>query len=195
MTGLTQAVAVWFPELLQGTHPLIKILDAIQHSRTLDTVTLLQYFLAFALIPAICEEIAFRGFVLRGLHQSFRPRNAILLSSFFFALFHLNVFLFLPTFLFGVILGLLTRRSQSLFPAIAFHLLHNSVLIALIPLRSYSEDSLPQLLHEIWPWVIALCVAAAAGLLWWLYRKPYIDLARREALEARSRQPSHEPEA
>ena len=154
MTGLTQAVAVWFPELLKGTHPLIEILVAIQQPRDLDTTKLMLYFLAFALIPAICEEIAFRGFVLRGLHQSFRPRNAILLSSFFFALFHLNVFLFLPTFVFGVILGLLTVGSRSLLPAILFHLLHNSVLIALIRLRSYSEGPLPTFVQDAWPWVI-----------------------------------------
>src|SRR5207253_10340242 len=116
-----------------------------------DGPRLLLYVLAFALVPALCEEVAFRGFVLRGLHHGFRPRNAVLLSSFFFALFHLNVFLFLPTFFLGVVLGLLTVRSRSLLPAISFHLLHNSVLIGLIPLSQYSEG-LPGLVHYAWPW-------------------------------------------
>jgi sodium transport system permease protein len=190
MTGLTQYVAVWFPDLLlEETHPLIKILVDIHKGRDLTTPQLLMYLLAFALVPALCEEIAFRGFVLRGLHHGFRPRNAVLLSSFFFALFHLNVFLFVPTFVLGVILGLLTVRSRSLLPAISFHLLHNSVLIAMIPLSRYSEGVLPGLLHDAWPWLIGLCVAAAAALVWWLYRKPYADLARQEAAEeAASRQ-------
>jgi len=176
LTGLTQAVADWFPELMQGTpHPLIAILQAIQKGDDLAPPTLLRYFLAFALVPALCEEVAFRGFVLRGLHGRFRPRNAVFLSSFFFALFHMNVFLLVPTFVLGVVLGLLTVRSRSLLPAVCFHLLHNTVLIALIPL------SLPRLVQDAWPWLIGLSLMAAAALVWWLYRKPYVDLARREA--------------
>ena len=185
LIGLTQAVALWSPDAPDGKHPLIKILSEISKPTDLDTTQLLLYFLAFALVPAICEEIAFRGFVLHGLHHGFRPRNAVLMSSFFFALFHLNVFLFLPTFLLGVVLGLLTVRSRSLFPAIVFHLLHNSVLIALIPLSLYSEGMLPRLAQDAWPWLIALCLIAAAALVWWLYREPYIELARREAAESR----------
>jgi sodium transport system permease protein len=186
MAGLTEAVAIWFPGLLEGAqpqriHPLIEILRAIRAGDDLAPMKLLSYTLAFALVPAICDELAFRGVVLRGLHHGFRPRNAVLLSAFFFALFHMNVFLFVPTFLLGVILGLLTVRSRSLLPAILFHLLHNSVLIALIPLSHYSEGLLPQLAYQAWPWLIGLCLLVASALVWWLYRKPYADLARREA--------------
>lgn len=185
MTGLTQAVAVWLPDLLQGAHPLIAILRAITDGRELGFDQVVLYMLAFALVPALCEEVAFRGFVLRGMHHGFRPRNAVLLSSFFFALFHLNVFLFAPTFLLGVVLGLLTVRSRSLLPAIAFHFLHNAVLIALIPLSRYSEG-MPRLLHDAWPWFTGVSTTAAAALVWWLYRKPYVDLARKEAAERAS---------
>ncbi|MBI3823690.1 MAG: CPBP family intramembrane metalloprotease [Planctomycetes bacterium] len=188
MIGLTQAVAIWFPNLLHGVHPLIEILRAIRERSDLGADQLGVYLLTFALVPAFCEEVAFRGFILRGLHHGFRPRNAVLLSSFFFALFHLNVFLFVPTFLLGVVLGLITIRSRSLWPAISFHILHNSVLIALIPLSRYSEGTLPGLVHDAWPWVIGFSLATAAGTLWWLYRKPYADLARQEALESRERE-------
>ncbi|HZZ81049.1 MAG TPA: ABC transporter permease subunit/CPBP intramembrane protease [Gemmataceae bacterium] len=190
MTGLTQAVAAWFPRILEGAHPermhpLIEILRAIRERDDLDASSLVRDILAFALVPAICEELAFRGLVLRGLHHSFRPRNAVLLSSFFYALFHMNVFLFVPTFVLGVILGLLTVRSKSLLPAILFHLLHNAVLIALIPLSHYSEGALPAVARVGWPIIIALCLGVAGALVWWLYRKPYVDLARREAEAAR----------
>jgi sodium transport system permease protein len=185
MTGLTQAAAWWFPKLLDGFHPLVEILRAGQEGRELSGAQLVNFFLAFALVPALCEELAFRGFVLRGLHHGFRPRNAVLLSSFFFALFHMNVFLFMPTFVLGVILGLLTIRSRSILPAMAFHLLHNTLLIALIPLGQYSDEFLPGLVLDIWPWLIVVCLVAAASLVWWLYRKPYVDLAMREAEESR----------
>lgn len=179
MIGLSQAIVWWFPRVLDGGHPLIVIMRGIREGTDLDAMHFAWYVVAFALTPAICEEIAFRGFVLRGLHHGFRPRNAVFMSSFFFALFHLNVFLFVPTFLFGVVLGLLTVRSKSLLPAILFHLLHNVVLIALMPLAQYSAG----MAQDAWAAFIGLCLVLAAALVWWLYRKPYIDLARREAAE------------
>jgi sodium transport system permease protein len=185
MTGLTQAVLWWFPQLLQGSHPLIEILRGINEGRDLSGTDIFMHLLAFALLPALCEEVVFRGFLLHGLHHRFRPRNAVLLSSFFFALFHMNVFLFLPTFILGVILGLLTVRSKSLLPAIAFHLLHNSVLILLIPISRYGEAMMPGLMLDVWPWFIGVCVIAAAALVWWLYRKPYAEHEEREAAESR----------
>ncbi len=187
MIGLTQVATWWFPHLREGVHPLVEIMRAIYEARDIDAAHVFLYLLAFAMIPAICEEIAFRGFVLHGLQAGFRPRNAVLLSSFFFALFHLNVFLFAPTFVLGVVLGLLTVRTRSLLPAILFHLLHNGLLIGLIPLSRYSHETVPRLAKDVWGWLIGLCLVLAAALVWWLYRKPYVDLARREEAERQKR--------
>lgn len=186
MIGLTQAVVWWLPDLQQGLHPLIAILRKIHDGRDLGASQIGLFVAAFALVPALCEEIAFRGFVLCGLHHGVRPRNAVLLSSFFFALFHLNVFLFLPTFLLGVALGMLTVRSRSLLPAILFHFLHNSVLIALMQLSRHSEGMLSRLANAAWPWLIGLCLVLAAALAWWLYHKPHTELTREASA---SRQP------
>ena len=139
---------------------------------------------AFALLPALCEELAFRGFILTGLMRRLRPRNAILLSSFLFALFHMNVFQFLPSFLLGVVLGLLTVRSKSLFPAIMFHFLHNALLIVGMYMVNAAHDtSLPDLTNVFWSVVLGACILLGAGTLWWLYRKPYLDLERELAQE------------
>ena len=42
----------------------------------------------FALLPAICEEFAFRGFILSGLESQHRTRSAILLSALMFGFLH-----------------------------------------------------------------------------------------------------------
>jgi sodium transport system permease protein len=188
MIGLTQAIIWRFPTFLEGAHPLLEIMRGIQAGRDLDSSEFLSYLAAFALVPAVCEEVAFRGFILCGLHNGFRPRNAVFLSSFFFALFHLNVYLFVPTFVFGVVLGLLTIRSRSLLPAILFHFLHNTILIALMPLRHYADQVTANWAQDAWAWVIGLCLVLLVALLWWLYRKPYVDLARREAAERAARE-------
>jgi sodium transport system permease protein len=176
-SGLTEAVARWLPHLLQDRHPLVAVLDAFNSRPPLSRDELVSYLLAFALLPALCEEIAFRGYLLRGLERRFHPRSAVLLSAFMFALYYMNAFLFFPAFFLGVALGILTRRSRSLLPAIFLHALHNGILILSIPLGHVYEVIVPEPLRWLWPWLVAFCLSAALILLWLLYRKPYIEPA------------------
>jgi sodium transport system permease protein len=81
-------------------------------------------------LPAICEELAFRGFILSGLRCRFRPWTAIFLSSFLYALYQMNVFQFIPHFLVSVVLALLVMRTGSLWSAMVFHLTWNLLILA-----------------------------------------------------------------
>ena len=120
-------------------------------------------------------------FILTGLLKRYRPRAAVLLSSFLFALFHMNVFQFLPSFFLGVVLGLLTVRSKSLFPAMVFHFLHNSLLIlGMYVVKRTPDESIPDVTTLFWGSALGLCTVLGAGTLWWLYRKPYVEVARRD---------------
>ena len=90
--------------------------------------------LVFALFPAICEEFAFRGFILSGLEHQHRTRSAILLSALMFGFLHVLLSLFQQLFnatLLGVVLGLLAVRSRSIVPGIVFHFLNNAIAVAL----------------------------------------------------------------
>jgi sodium transport system permease protein len=104
-----------------------------------------QVALGLIVLPAVCEELAFRGFILGGLRRRFGPWMAIAISSFLFALYHFNVFQFVPTFLLGVVLGLLALRSGSVLPSMLFHLLHNGLLVAAVVLErpGFADDGLP----------------------------------------------------
>jgi len=90
--------------------------------------SLLLYLLVQIVMPAVCEELAFRGFMLSGLRRRFRPWTAILLSSFLYALYQMNVFQAVPHFLVGVVLALLVTRTGSVAGAIVFHLVWNVLL-------------------------------------------------------------------
>ena len=108
----------------------------------------------FALLPAICEELAFRGFILSGLECRRGTRSAILLSALMFGFLHALLSLFQQLFnatLLGIVLGLLAVRSRSLLPGILFHFLNNALAVA----QGH--------------WVHGL---EAAGLTSWLYRNP-----------------------
>src|SRR5205814_2200246 len=93
---------------------------------------MLRCTLALGVLVPVCEELAFRGFILNGLCRRFQPWTAVLLSSFLFALYHANVFQFRTMFVLGMVLALFTVRSHSILPAVVFHCVHNSMLILVV---------------------------------------------------------------
>jgi sodium transport system permease protein len=87
-------------------------------------------WLVLAALPAISEEVAFRGFILSGLEHAYRPTWAIALSALLFGFMHVLLSLFTQLFnatLLGLILGLLAIKSRSLLPGIVFHLTNNTL--------------------------------------------------------------------
>jgi sodium transport system permease protein len=93
-------------------------------------------FLGLAVAPGICEELAFRGFILSGFLRSARPAVAIVLSSIAFGVAHMVPQQVLNATLVGLVLGLLALRSGSLLPGILFHVTYNSLEIARTRLAS-----------------------------------------------------------
>ncbi len=91
--------------------------------------------LLIAVIPAICEELFFRGFLLGGLRKTTKKWPAIVIVASVFAVFHIILIKFAITATLGVVLGYLCWQSRSIIPAILAHMLHNgiAVLIAFIP--------------------------------------------------------------
>jgi sodium transport system permease protein len=127
--------------------------------------------LVFAVLPALGEELAFRGFILTGLRRRYRTRTAILLCAFMNALFHMNVFAFLPVFGVSAALGLLTVRARSLAPAILLHFLTKAALLVSRPLGSWLDDRLAPGWTDFEPGFALVCFAAALAICWWLYRR------------------------
>lgn len=100
-------------------------------SKMLAGWSLPMLLLALAIVPGICEELTFRGFVLSGLQTKLRPMTAILVAAIFFAGFHFLFFRFGVTCGLGVLLGYVCWRTGSIGPAILIHTMHNSWLFIL----------------------------------------------------------------
>ena len=83
--------------------------------------------LILALLPAVCEELLFRGFLLGGLRSSTGKWPAIVASAAVFGVFHFFVFRFAVTAGLGVILAYLCWQSRSILPAMVTHALHNTL--------------------------------------------------------------------
>ncbi len=98
-------------------------------SQMLARANVWQLLLVLALVPAICEELAFRGFILSGFRHIGRKWRAIVITAFFFGVVHGIIQQSLLACLLGVVLGFLAVQSGSIFPCIVFHLAHNSLAV------------------------------------------------------------------
>jgi sodium transport system permease protein len=84
-----------------------------------------------ALLPAICEEFAFRGFILSGFASRWPLRGAATATALLFATAHLDPYRFGATFVLGFLSSVLAVRSRSILPSILLHALNNGTVIAL----------------------------------------------------------------
>jgi len=80
------------------------------------------------ILPGICEETMFRGYILK----AFRKKGfwtAIIITAILFGIFHLDLFRLLPVTLLGIWMGFLALKANSLYLAIFAHALNNSLAV------------------------------------------------------------------
>ena len=102
----------------------------------LQNVPILNYLIFMCLVPAICEEIFFRG-TLTNAYNVYRERFAIIVSALVFALFHFDIQNFIAPFLLGLLFASLIEYTGSIIPAIVAHFINN--VIAVLTARYLNE--------------------------------------------------------
>lgn len=114
----------------------------------------------FVLLPAVCEEVLFRGVLARSLGRSLPLHAAAVISAAMFSAYHLSVIQALPTLTLGVLLAVIAIRADSIAPTILAHAINNTLAITL------SRGEIPRVagwLDAHTPVALAGC-AAATGL-------------------------------
>jgi sodium transport system permease protein len=160
-----------------------------------------------AVLPAFCEELAFRGFVLSGLRHLGHKWWAIGLSAIAFGGVHMFLQQRISASAVGLVLGYLAVQTGSLIPCMLFHALHNGLQLTVFRIGSHLEttpdvaltgfDSLLAKLvqgeHPLWyrPGSLILCGVGAALILWGLHYVTYSRSKEEMLQEARDRQAGH----
>jgi uncharacterized protein len=120
-----------------------------------------------AVVPSICEEVLFRGYLLRNFEKSMTPLLAILASGLLFGLYHVRLTQLIPLAVLGMLLAWLTIKTRSIWPAIAAHFANNgsAVLFATffpgLAFDAASQGSLP-------PWYFLVLSIIFTGVLLYL---------------------------
>lgn len=84
-----------------------------------------------AVLPAISEELLFRGYLLTGVGTAVRKWGSILLVGALFGAFHFALYRFASATLMGILLAYLCWHARSVLPAILAHMMHNALLTSL----------------------------------------------------------------
>ena len=85
--------------------------------------------LLFSVMPAVFEEIAFRGVIQSSLERILNTRDAWLIQAALFSVLHLSPLMFPSHFLMGLCFGYMRRRSRSVYPGMALHAMWNALIL------------------------------------------------------------------
>ncbi|WP_443945224.1 lysostaphin resistance A-like protein [Pedobacter sp. AW1-32] len=134
VTLLNQKMSL--PSALSGIEAWMKQLEESAAQATIKLITVRNNFdfvvnlVVIALLPAIGEELLFRGGVQRTLHRMYgNPHASIWLSAIIFSAIHMQFYGFIPRMLLGAGFGYLYYYSGSLWYAMFGHFLNNGYAV------------------------------------------------------------------
>lgn len=120
--------------------------------------------LAFAIAvgPGLCEELLFRGLILRGLAARLPAAPAAAAAAVLFGVIHFNALQGLAAALIGLYLAFAALVSGSVWPAVAAHALNN-LLSAL--LARFDPEGAGAAFESGHPWYVLAASAAALAVI------------------------------
>lgn len=131
-----------------------------------------------AVVPGICEEVMFRGFILRAFERELSPWVAIALTGTLFGLYHLRMTQVLPLVVLGILITWLAWRTGSLKVVIVVHFLNNALSVVaakyvphIVFDPAYTESPPPV-------WLLLLSLVAIPAVVHHLNRHLHGTLAR-----------------
>jgi len=126
-----------------------------------------------AFFPALFEEVFFRGTVQNLLVRWWKaPLLAILVTSFFFSLIHMSIYLFFSRAILGFALGLLYHKTKNIWVNVIAHFLNNAIAVTQLFLMSNQKEKLDvsKLDPKVSWWMGLLALAVLIFLFWLLAR-------------------------
>ena len=104
-------------------------------------------FMIVALTPGICEEVMFRGMIMKA-YEVYGRKKAIILSAILFGLFHFNLQNLLGPIFLGILFGILVYKTESLLSSIIGHTVNNTIALTIGFLSSDIQQASIENTHD-----------------------------------------------
>ncbi len=133
---------------------------------------LLFNLVVIALIPAIGEELTFRGVLQQSLTRKMNPHVAIILSAAIFSFIHFQFYGFLPRMFLGLLMGYMFYITNSLWTSMLMHFVNNGTAVVLYYLsnKGVIEDA-EHFGETANVWIIVASATVTIGLIVWSWIK------------------------
>ena len=199
-------VAVAVLTFVRTIYPIDESMLAPFEAIFAEAPNLFSLLFVMAILPAVCEEFAFRGFILSGLRHMGHAWRAIFFSAVLFGVAHGVIQQSIVAGLFGLVLGFIAVQTGSIWPCITFHALHNAMgvlsprWISVLVERGFDSGWLLQTVNVngtpspvYSPLVVIGSLGLASIIFRWFYRLP-IEKSSEErlhdAIESQTCQPA-----
>ncbi|MFK7952517.1 MAG: lysostaphin resistance A-like protein [Ekhidna sp.] len=132
-------------------------------------------FVVIAIIPAIGEELLFRGLIQNLFGKAFNNHHiAIWITGFIFAAIHMQFYGLFPRMLLGVVFGYLYHWSGKLSIAMIAHLINNGLALILIYLsQNGTIEVSPDQMESSAPWTAIIGFAGICGYCLFIFYKKF----------------------
>ena len=150
------------------------IKDLEQHLLSLADYNIYWLFFSTTLLPAICEESLFRGFILRGFVNSIGKTRALIITALLFGIMHFLLPRIVITTLIGILFGVLLILTDSIIIPITGHFINNAVAI-LILVKSKGTVSDSSISAGFPLFIIVLAVLLFICGIYWLVRNKSLE--------------------
>ena len=142
ITILMYPTAVFANAFMMMILSLLGNLNIPQLPTASNTSEYIVLMLIVSISAGICEEVFFRGFMLRG-YEALGKNKAIVFSAILFGVFHFNVYNLLGPIVLGLVFGYLVVLTDSLYAGIIGHIANNGFAVTLGFLVNFITDKLP----------------------------------------------------
>ena len=168
--------AMSFGGVFEKLEEYLKMLEETAAATTekmlnVDTIGgLLLNLLVIALIPAVGEELTFRGVLQQGLMRRVKsPHVAILLSAAIFSFIHFQFYGFLPRMFLGILLGYMFYITGSLWASIAMHFVNNGTAVVVYYLnhKGVVNVDVEHFGEAQSPWLVGISAVVTIALIAW----------------------------
>ena len=132
------------------------------------------------ILPAIGEELIFRGIIFNGLRRNFKDFFAVVISALLFTLMHASLEQFVYPFLMGLLFGLLVLRTKTILSSMIVHCANNMIVVTIAFIYEMTGfDFMPK---QTWLFValIFVLLLASVSLLYLIDRFYFRKQQRKE---------------
>ncbi len=82
-----------------------------------------------AIVPAVCEELLFRGYIFDSFKGKRGKVAAVIISSVLFSVIHFDMYKIAPIFIMALAFGYITAKTDSVLIPMIFHFVNNSMAV------------------------------------------------------------------